>query len=42
MCDDIVFDQLYAAMAYLVILAVETRALFKELWHVTPDMIPVE
>lgn len=42
MCDDIVFDQLYAAMAYLVILAVETRALFKELWHVTPDTIPVE
>lgn len=42
MCGDIVFDQLYAAMAYLVILAVETRALFKELWHVTPDAIPVE
>lgn len=42
MCNDMVFDQLYAAMAYLVILAVETRALFKELWHVTPDTIPVE
>ena len=37
-----VFDQLYAAMAYLVILAVETRALFKELWYVTPDTIAVE
>lgn len=42
MCGEGVFDQLYAAVGYLVILAVETRSLFKELWYVTPDTIPVE
>ncbi len=42
MCGEGVFDQLYAAMGYLIILAVETRSLFKELWYVTPDTIPVE
>ena len=42
MCGEGVLDQLYAAMGYLIILAVETRSLFKELWYVTPDTIPVE
>ena len=42
MCGEGVFDQLYAAVGYLVILAAETRSLFKELWYVTPDTIPVE
>ncbi len=41
MTGEAVFEQFYAALVYLVILAVETRSLFKELWHVTPDTIPV-
>lgn len=33
---------LYFAVAYLVILGVETRELFKELWSITPDYIEIE
>lgn len=37
-----IIDQLYIAVALLIILAVETRDLFRELWHQTPDTIPLE
>lgn len=39
---DGVFNGLYFAVVYLVIIALETRDLFKELWSITPDSILVE
>ncbi len=37
-----VIDEFYIAIAFLLIIASETRALFRELWHQTPDTIPIE
>lgn len=39
---DGVFDGLYFAVIYLVIIALETRELFKELWSITPDSLLIE
>ena len=35
----VIIDQKYIAIAFLVILATETRELFKKFWHKTPDEI---
>lgn len=39
---DSAVNGLYFSIAYLIILATETRALFKELWSITPDCIELE
>ncbi len=39
---DAAIGGLYFAVAFLIILGIETRELFKELWHITPDCIEIE
>jgi len=35
----VIIDQKYIAIAFLAILATETRELFKKFWHKSPDCI---
>ena len=38
----VIIDQKYLSVAFIIILATETRELFKKFWHNTPDTVIIE
>ncbi|MGI5976487.1 MAG: hypothetical protein ACOX68_02160 [Candidatus Limivicinus sp.] len=40
--ENVIIDQKYISIAFLVILATETQELFRKFWRKTPDTIPVK